>query len=253
MRIMSSAGYTDRSRAEVGGRSSGISDAGPQFSSSVNAITCATYNYINYKNSFAFVKFLLSSWNGYLPGRARPLRIGCRSRWTHPPTCWSAPRRIHSGRSPSIAAPASAADPATIHQFTSTTPDKPYVLHYYRPPMKLRKGNVFRGVVCTPGRGAEERNPAWGRLPSLEANSQKEHWTRQEVTSYPLERTWDQTGGDIIPHPPNHKSGQYTSSGFPLFRTDKIPWLFPDFSSIFLPFSSIFLMFYFFNWKLDPF
>ena len=31
MRIMSSAGYTDRSRAKVDDRSSGISDAGPQF------------------------------------------------------------------------------------------------------------------------------------------------------------------------------------------------------------------------------
>ena len=34
-------------------------------------------------------------------------------------------------------------------------------------------------------------------------------------------------------------------SGFPLFRTDKIPWLF----QYFLPFSSIFLMFWFFKLK----
>ena len=38
-------------------------------------------------------------------------------------------------------------------------------------------------------------------------------------------------------------------AGFPLFRADKIPWLF----QFFFPFSSIFLMFYFFNWKLHPF
>ena len=44
------------------------------------------------------------------------------------------------------------------------------------------------------------------------------------------------------------------TSGFPLFRTDKIPWLLPDFSSIFGHFSSIFLMFcFFFNWKFNPF
>ena len=41
----------------------------------------------------------------------------------------------------------------------------------------------------------------------------------------------------------------FTLTGFPLFRADKIPWLF----QYFFPFSSIFLMFYFFNWKLYPF
>ena len=35
-------------------------------------------------------------------------------------------------------------------------------------------------------------------------------------------------------------------AGFPLFWAEKVP-RFPDFSSIFFPFSSIFFMFYFFN------
>ena len=194
---MSSAGYTDRSRAKVGGRSSGISEAGPQFSRSVNAITYTIYITFTIENEAAKVlptdpsksngtsntditldtdppprtplhpEFCAEIWSllhgqghlvllnttksaatlaypfiidkncftekrcdsgwsqhfsgGYLPGRARPLRIGRRSRWTHPPTCWSAPRRTHSCRSPSIAAPASADDPAIKPSQTLTT------------------------------------------------------------------------------------------------------------------------------------
>ena len=38
-----------------------------------------------------------------------------------------------------------------------------------------------------------------------------------------------------------------------VFRTDKIPWLFPDFSSIFFQFSSIFLGFFFFTENLIHF
>ena len=49
-----------------------------------------------------------------------------------------------------------------------------------------------------------------------------------------------------------HQLGLQPNSGFPLFPlccSDKIPWLF----QYFLPFSSIFLMFCFFNWTFDPF
>ena len=53
---------------------------------------------------------------------------------------------------------------------------------------------------------------------------------------------------------PNNYTGMYemakvTRSGFPLFRTDKIPWLF----QYLFPFFQYFLMFCFLNWKLDPF
>ena len=42
----------------------------------------------------------------------------------------------------------------------------------------------------------------------------------------------------------------YLNTGFPLFRTDKIPWLFQYFFSNFPVF---FLVFCFLYWKLDPF
>ena len=51
----------------------------------------------------------------------------------------------------------------------------------------------------------------------------------------------------------NYLEATSLSPGFPLFQTDKIPWLFPDFSSIFGHFSSIFLMFCFLTENLIHF
>ena len=66
--------------------------------------------------------------------------------------------------------------------------------------------------------------------------------------TFPLEGIWNQTGSDII-HPGNHQSGRYASywnafllSGFPLFRIDKIPWYFHDFSRFLSKFPGIFFI-----------
>ena len=65
--------------------------------------------------------------------------------------------------------------------------------HFYRPQMKLREGNVLT-CVCLSTVGLSHTHP------------RKEHGIRQEVTSYPLEGTWDQTGSDIIPPEPQKRA-----------------------------------------------
>ena len=85
--------------------------------------------------------------------------------------------------------------------------------HFYCPPTKLCEGNIFTSVgLFTGGCGnLLEADTPVGRPPW------KEHGTRQEVTSYPLEGTWDQTGSDltlslVLTSSDSHQSRRYPSS-----------------------------------------
>ena len=63
------------------------------------------------------------------------------------------------------------------------------------------------------------------------------------VVNYTLLQTSSHTSSKWIwKHGISHQSQPYyfTQSGFPLLQTDKIPWLFPDFSSIFCHFPVFF-------------